>query len=93
MPGIDDTLVRLGLPRIAGVAVVALTMVLRRGSAHHNNERPEDRRDDRNEYVDEIDSDNGESENRGKAPLRKEIESWIGVRYRHGGHSRKRTDG
>ena len=65
MPGIDDTLVRLGLPRIAGVAVVALTMVLLLGSCHHKKERPDDRRDYRNEYVDDISKDNGKSEKRG----------------------------
>ena len=92
MPGIDDTLVRLGLPRIAGVAVVALTMVLLLGSCHHKKERPDDRRDYRNEYVDDIYKDNGKSEKRGKSRLRKEAESWIGVPYRYGGHSRKGTD-
>ena len=92
MLGGGETVARLGLPRFAVVAMAVLLMAVQLGSCHHKKDRPDDRRDYRNEYVDDIYKDNGRKEKPRKSRLRKEIESWIGVPYRYGGHSRKGTD-
>ena len=92
MFGRGETVARWGLPRFAVVAMAVLLMAVLLGSCHHKKNRPDDKRDYRNEYVDDIYKDNGGREKPRKSRLRKEIESWIGVPYRYGGHSRKGTD-
>ncbi len=79
------------LNRCTGMAVAALVMVLSLGSCHHKKEKPEDRHDYRNEYVEDI-GKKQKPKKSGKSRLYREVQTWIGVPYRYGGHSRKGTD-
>ena len=69
----------------AVVALVAMAVML--GACHHKKERQQDRSDYRNEVVSDAPVKKPK-----RSRLRKEVQSWLGVPYRYGGHSRSGTD-